>query len=359
MERITTYANINSLTAFFAKRPSIEDELDDMEWSRSWMDFYSFINKQADLRLDVDPTQLSMMSKTNPYIKKMLKNASSGGSSLRCEKEAFDHLDKVSEQSMPQTLFFLDKSNKECEEIENQYGLITLNPTRVRYKAGFMFNWSLYNVTKDRGAVKRFEKWSQLERFRHPHNSMIVIDNYLLKDLGEMEENLIPMLDALLPEKLDARTYQLTLVGVDLRDKPASMKKYIEWELKNKLKRSYEIEVCVVKTESNKNHDRNIITNYLWLHSGHSFTYVRRNQISKNTNLMLFPIFYQQKDFQSYYEEDPPTETKSSVWEAVNQRLREARYIFKTASQYPDAVGGELKNSILIGKKSGQIVYSS
>ena len=31
MERITTYANINSLTAFFSKRPSIEDELDDME----------------------------------------------------------------------------------------------------------------------------------------------------------------------------------------------------------------------------------------------------------------------------------------------------------------------------------------
>ncbi|AZQ60966.1 hypothetical protein EI427_01665 [Flammeovirga pectinis] len=352
MERITTYANINSLTSFFTKRPSLEDELDDMDWSRSWMDFYSFLNKQADLRLDVDPTQLSMMSKTNPYIKKMLKNASSGGSSLRCEKEAFDQLDVVSKSTMPQTMFFLDKSNQECEDIENKYGIITLNPNRIKSKAGFMFNWSLYNVTKDRGAVKRFEKWSQLERFRHPHNSMVIIDNYLLKDLGEIEENLIPMLDALLPEKLEV-TYQLTLISVDLRDKPASMKKYIEWELNKKLKRPYDIEVCVIKTESNKNHDRNIFTNYLWMHSGHSFTYLRRQQISKNTNLMLFPIFYQQKDFQSYYEEMPgSTESKSSVWGAVNQRLREARYIIKTASNDYNGIGGELKNSILIGNKT-------
>ncbi|MBB6459531.1 hypothetical protein [Flammeovirga kamogawensis] len=352
MERITTYANINSLTSFFTKRPSLEDELDDMDWSRSWMDFYSFLNKQADLRLDVDPTQLSMMSKTNPYIKKMLKNASSGGSSLRCEKEAFDQLDVVSKTTMPQTMFFLDKSNQECEDIETKYGIITLNPNRIKSKAGFMFNWSLYNVTKDRGAVKRFEKWSQLERFRHPHNSMVIIDNYLLKDLGEMEENLIPMLDALMPEKLEV-TFQLTLISVDLRDKPASMKKYIEWELKNKLKRPYNIEVCVIKTESNKNHDRNIFTNYLWMHSGHSFTYLRRQQISKNTNLMLFPIFYQQKDFQSYYDEIPgSTESKSSVWGAVNQRLREARYIIKTASNDYNGIGGELKNSILVGNKT-------
>ncbi|WP_281613490.1 hypothetical protein [Flammeovirga sp. SubArs3] len=352
MERITTYANINSLTAFFSKRPSIEDELDDMEWSRSWMDFYSFINKQADLRLDVDPTELSMMSKTNPYIKKMLKSASSGGSSLRCEKDAFDNLEEVSNNSMPQTMFFLDKSNSECEELENQLGLITLNANRIRQKGGFMFNWSLYNVTKDRGAVKRFENWNQLERFRHPHNSMVIIDNYLLKDLGEMDENLIPMLNSLLPEKLESKVYQLTLIGVELRDKPASMKKYLEWELKNKLKRPYEIEVCVVKTESNKNHDRNIFTNYLWIHSGHSFTYMRRQQVSKNTNLMLFPIFYQQKDFQSYYQEEPPTETKSSVWGAVNQRLREARYILKMASQNNSAIGGELKNTILVGNKT-------
>ncbi|KXX70092.1 hypothetical protein [Flammeovirga sp. SJP92] len=352
MERITTYANINSLTDFFRKRPSLEDQLDDMDWSKSWMDFYSFLNKQADLRLDVDPTQLSMMSKTNPYIKKMLKNASSGGSSLRCEKEAFDQLEEVSQRTMPQTMFFLDKSNRECEDFEKKYGLITLNPNRIQSKAGFMFNWSLYNVTKDRGAVKRFEKWSQLERFRHPHNSMVIIDNYLLKDLGEMEENLIPMLDALLPEELEV-TFQLTLISVDLRDKPLSMKKYIEWELNKKLNRPYQIEVCVIKTESNKNHDRNIFTNYLWMHSGHSFTYLRRQQVSKNTNLMLFPIFYQQKDFQSYYDEEPTsTESKSSVWEAVHQRLREARYIIKTASQTTHGVGGELKNTILVGNKT-------
>lgn len=326
MQRIPLYCDLQALLDFFALRPSPEGELDDMAWAQIWMDFYSLLSRQATLHLNMPTEQLLELGKTNPYIKKLFKSSSTGGSSLRCLPELFADLQNLARQAPCQSYFLLAQTEETCNQLEQQHGLFFLTPSQLRTKGPFLFNWSLYNITKDQRALKRLEDWRQLERFRHPCNSMVVMDNYILKDPDEIAENLLPLLDALLPMQLQEAHFSLMVVTVETQDDPRERKKLLE-DMLQRL-RPYPFSVCLLLVGSYDNHDRNIFTNYLWLHSGHSFTYFRQGRVSKKTNLMLFPLSYQQKDFQSYYLQAPQDpEVKSSVWEAVQQKLKDVRYL--------------------------------
>ncbi|PWJ42764.1 hypothetical protein [Sediminitomix flava] len=357
MEKIITFCELDTLLKFFKTRPKpddliFDDEDDALEWNRAWMEFYTFIGKQSDIYVDTQPENLIKLSKTNPYLMKLMKNASSGGAALRCKEGIMGNIEQVRNRKPSYLLFLTHEDKKACIELEDKYGLMFLNPERIREKAGFLFNWSLYNITKDEKAVKRLMSWSQLERFRHPANAMIIMDNYIVKRKEEIEYNLLPMLDALLPLKLKEKVFDLMIISVDFADQLDRFKPYLEAEIKKNLKRDYDVDVTLVRTEGRKSHDRNIFTNYLWLHSGHSFTYFYKDRVSKSTNLMLFPVFYQQRDFQSYYKDkDPDTQMSSTVWEAVCQKLSDVRFILRNArreqKEQGDQYAGKLENNLL------------
>lgn len=293
---------------------------------------YSFLTNQTFLTLNIKSDELIALS-SNIYIKTLIKNSSSKSKTQLDYRPDFFEEEENIKNTPTNAIFLLDKSKEECEKLEQQYGLMFLCKENIFQKAGFMFSWALYNVTKDSNAKKRFESWSEAKNLQHPFNSMLIIDNYILDDNEGIDENLIPFLDNFLPQKLENQDFELTIITNNKKGKSDFLKKKHDEISKalNKI-RTYKFHLYFLTTDADKNHDRNIFTNYLWLHSGHSFTYFRNNRVTKTTTLMVFPIFYQQQEFQSYYKQDfsSKIEKQSSVLEAVNQLLKEAKTIFDT-----------------------------
>jgi hypothetical protein len=211
-----------------------------------------------------------------------------------------------------------------------------------------------------------FNSWEKIADFKHPFNSLLIIDNYLLDDNIEIENNLFPLLDNFLPIKLESSEFHLTIVTTiknNKSDANKSKKELEKWRssILNKIKEirdyKFDISISIILTGPEHNHDRNILTNYFWIHSGHSFTYFGNNgQVKKNTNLMIFPIFCQIPKKQDYKGLDNILEGNSILESYLNHRKQMFSIVNKSKNkELPNNTGwilyqyvGEKKNRLFI-----------
>ncbi|MCP4438183.1 MAG: hypothetical protein GY810_04495, partial [Aureispira sp.] len=107
------------------------------------------------------------------------------------------------------------------------------------------------------------------------------------------------------------------------------------------------LNITVVHCSSSDNHDRNIFTNYLWYHSGNTFSYFnKKEQVIKQTNLFYHPIWHLQRALNKKTDYD-----KTTFW-AVANLLDEAKDIVKGAKDLPtlQQVWGNKQNRLLGNK---------
>jgi hypothetical protein len=114
---------------------------------------------------------------------------------------------------------------------------------------------------------------------------MLVSDEYLCKDKNP-QDNIYVALEHLLPKNLEI-DFHLTIFTGDLSQFDA-----IEAKLKEL--RNYSIFLTIIQvTKANPIHDRNIITNYFWINSGHGFHLFQKGKVisDRNTQLSFYSIF--------------------------------------------------------------------
>jgi len=282
--------------------------------------FYNLFTTNAYLVLD---KKIEDMQK-NPYIKKLLKESKTRGKVL-LEENRHDLFEEKSYPSLSaNTMFIMNKSKEECQKLEEDYGMYFISIDNIFERAKLLFSWALYNVTRNEKASNKFKNWEELQNFRHPFNAMVLVDNYILQEKDNYKgiDNLIDLLDNFLPNELQKLDFHLTIIiKKDEKNLKSKCKKLTE--MINNLKRPYKIVISLISVSSDKNHDRNIFTNYFWLHSGHGFDYFsKKGDVTNPTNLMIFPIFHQQ---------DKISPQQNTVYEAVYQLLSEVKSIFDNA----------------------------
>jgi hypothetical protein len=198
--------------------------------------------------------------------------------------------DTFFEEVNPHALFFLADTEK-CKELEDDYGMMFISNENQKERAEFLFNDDLVNVSKN-DKENKITSWDFISKYKHPCNSLIIADNYILQYNEKIENNLIGLLRKVLPDKLNKREFQITIITGEV-----GVKQRYDFimECLDKLKKPYKISLKII-TKSVDNHDRNFLTNYLWINSGYGFTIFRddkdhqRLKPEANTHLSITPL---------------------------------------------------------------------
>ncbi len=160
----------------------------------------------------------------------------------------------------PNGIFLLKYDDKECEKLANKYGVCVISSDNIPKKA-FGAHYFLEVYKND--ILK--EGWREVMKFDKPlSNSLIITDNYFFSNedsgLNRGISNLIPFLDAYLPESLGI-SYQVAIIAGSInKSKDWWIKEYGKLCARISSLRDYDIELEIILT--NSIHARKLISNY-------------------------------------------------------------------------------------------------
>lgn len=256
--------------------------------SQTFEGLYDVIVSKANLVIDISLEELIELSKSNLFFKHLVKRSQRGGSKI-CDQGFHETILNNQFNDFPRAVFLLDISEKECKELEEKFGLLFLCKNNLLRKSKFLFASEVIPIGDKSKKEITISTWAEFEKFKHPFNSLIIIDNYFWKDESDLS-SLMPLLKSLLPDQLsDQKTdFHLTLITYDAEIKTEQFnearRKELQEKINDQLNRPFRIKTSIIKHNVlDKNHDRNILTNYVWFHSGHSFDYFKEieNKYSK------------------------------------------------------------------------------
>lgn len=252
--------------------------------------WFVLLSKYAELVLDIGETDFLELAKTNPIIKQVLKNSVSGGSKIQHWKEHIFEIEKDNRfEDFPAAIFLLNQTEKYCDKKIQEYGLIFLNGENYKSFTEKLFLLADIQVKKTR-VRSDISSWSDFKRLALPMNSLILTDNFILKDKTDISTNLIPLLDSLLPDNLDNCKFNLMIITQEMEPSIFTSRYNEVINQLGKLNRNYEIEFYLITASIGNIHDRRIFTNYALLESNNSFTYFdAAGKVKKNTTLHAFP----------------------------------------------------------------------
>lgn len=263
MNRLPTYCEVAFLDHFYKQRPSLDQEDDD--YVEKWILLNKVIKSRCTLFLD-SLDEFQKKAKNNPNYLHLIKNSLTGGSEIIIsDLNDFDYLCK--------SLCLLLMSNStdigcchiKCD-LDNWVNIVE----PLTYQ-------SSYFISKDSNCT--FKGWVELNiSSRSPITGIIIADPYIMKDAVSIG-NLKKILSAILPKNLCINQLDVSIFinrDIDL-DK---LKKEHELLMTyfSTLHLPYDTNISIHQISNEELHDRNILTNYTWLHSGHSFNYYGRNE---------------------------------------------------------------------------------
>ncbi len=239
---------------------------------------YKLIYKNAKTIFLSNDEGANIAFETSPYYKTLTKN-------LVVEpNQIFDNFDTDFYKNLYQhSFFFLNENAEKCTKNEEKYGIFCFSKQnweetilRITERFDPILIWSKGNISN----------YEFMKNYLHPCNAMLISDEYLCKDKNP-EGNIYQILDCLLPQKLEIN-FHLTIFTGDIAQFDAITEK-----LKT-LRTNYTINFTIIQvTKSNPIHDRNLITNYFWINSGHGFHLFNRGKVitDRNTQLSFYSIF--------------------------------------------------------------------
>ena len=300
--------------------------------TKLWIDFNSFLFK-SDIHFDIDADIFRILIASDEYFKVLWKKSTNGECGVEFDSVEFPKItefDKVYENKVYlESVYLSCESDSLCREVENAYGVKVISIDNIT-KAENLFNVHIETVEK---GDESHSNWDFLSVFSHPCNSLAVVDNYILKDTIAINENLIAILDKILPSKLEIPFHISVFAKNDYHNKERCelITKSLE-ELRPNI--VFKISVFQLRNEF---HDRTLITNYLILDSGSGFD-LFSNRKSKNQTKITgyYPFsasnlnidvrhnyYVLRKLMKEVYDKSVSNENFQNVWGEKENRLFE------------------------------------
>lgn len=287
--KLTLYCESEFLKRFFDERPIENPEalLSDKK-VEDWQNFRKLIFTN-NINLDVNYEQFLALQKHHPFWTMLAKKKTDGDIKLKLNKFPVNY-DNVNQQS----IFFIN-DKEESDNLEHQYGLMFICNANLYDKSKFLFSYD--NFRK----IDNNTDWNVLGAFKHPCNTMYIIDNYLFKRKDEMKKNLGLLFDTLLPHMIE-KEFTIKIYMKDPTKQEANHNgSRNEWysqtkeqlgqfvldlvnSIRNKMKLNVEIHY-----KGKKLHDRHLFTNYFWFSCGYGFV-LNDNERAKGTDVHIHNI---------------------------------------------------------------------
>ena len=267
-----------------------------------WLNTLQFLLKsKVQLNIDTKTFQKQIRKRDGDTFFELWKRVANGECEITFLEE---HNAKFYEQRLTSTegllnAYLINEKKAVANHHGKKHGVVTITPDCWQDNETAKGKSYLF---KDNGWATQkgeYRTWGEMLRSNEYRladcNSMIIIDNYILKNSIAIEKNLYPILRELLPQELDQKTeFHLTIITENNPNKPqdfnriyTSIRKKIE-EYFPKLKLQFDLYESSGKGEF---HDRTIITNNAIISCEGGFDLINSSgKISKNTK---WSILYQ------------------------------------------------------------------
>ena len=280
------YCEFECLKEFVKSCPN---PMDNLEGAISWKKMYDFLY-YAYKYFDVPNSHIASEASKNKLLLQLIRNGNF------CHDKEFPNLQDPSKidfnPEKKNSVYLSQIGKKQKDIISSEYGIIILGKDDI-----LKFSKRFGKVHKAIGKKSEM-KWSDLI----PHemktaNSLILSDNYILSDTKRMNENLVTILDSLLPYT-SKFTFPVFIYTYDLRGDEKGRFKLLRERLESiRPALSFKLTICKVYKEDF--HDRNLITNNLYIECGSGFDLVSNGISTKRTNIRIsypFMIYEDGKD---------------------------------------------------------------
>ncbi len=276
------YCEVEFLKRFIESFPnqiSLNEEF--INKQKMWIQFFEFL-VQSEIYLDSIERFRVCVHENDIYLK-LWKRSIEHPDRLEFLNDNFpDTTDEdcyLEENHKLMTSVFFSISNQElCDKMSAEYGILMLNNDSILNSERY---FDVVSETIEAGN-KSLNNWKFLEKFQHSHNSLCIVDNYLLKDEDTIDLNLIPILNYLLPFTLKV-PFHISIFTQKNRplEQPLDFNK-LKLVLNEKIKRlrpdNFQFTLGIFNSNSRDFHDRYIITNNLIIESGSGFDLIRKNK---------------------------------------------------------------------------------
>jgi len=320
MDKPVVYCRIEFIEAVLEKLKTIENDT-------FYKDLLSFLRDKCYVIHDLTKEDLSKIvekyrtGNNTHYFVQLIKSALRGGSELIEKPDDFIEMQENAGffKQISNYIFLLGKQDKFSGNLANDYGLVSANIDTID-NLRFLFDFSLFICSPN----ENLNSWNFIRSIKHPFNSLIIADNYILKDQTSFNENIIGLLNTILPEKLEKTDFHITIIvekDTILKDNFQNIYNIV---LEN-IKRPYKINLSIVKVSKEKLHDRNILTSYLWINSGYGFSFFKKGRIQGTTHILALPYSFIKKN------ENKTVQYESSVFSMYNMLREQFQDISKKA----------------------------
>lgn len=274
IKKLPAYCELSFLDHFFGQRLSLNTA--EVEYIEKWTLLHKVINSRCTLFFE-SLIEFQEKAKSNPNYLHLLKNSTTGGSEIK-------EYDSSSNESIKLPLaLLLSNGNLHGQEYhiscdDKNWGNIihTLTYTKC--------------CLVDDGD-SNFIGWQNFyNEVNSPITGIIIADPYILKS-NQAIKNLNFILEAILSRVNSEKQLDISIFGSkdevgNFQDRYESIANYIDT-----LNLRFKTNLSIHAIRKDKLHDRNILTNYTWVHSGHSLDYFNlKNQINRKTTLDLKSI---------------------------------------------------------------------
>ena len=234
-------------------------------------------------------------------------------------------------------MFFTCSSKDVCQKAMDDYGVIVICAENIND-----FRHLLYgNGT----AIRKHEtnKWNSCLSFEKPIpcNSLILVDNYILSKTDLVKENLTDIFDTLIPSNLSSKVeFQITFFTSSLNNAKDKLQGVIN--ILEGLRPEIKFSVTIIKSSSDNFHDRNIISNNIFVSCGGGFDLFKQGKSQKTTTISLHYPFI--------------TSTEQWSRKAYSDILQDAMKVYKASPKFGENNIGDTYPNFLLGENRNRLI---
>lgn len=296
MNKFEVVCNEKALSGFFEDYLSgmgkPEETYDNLLISLHWK---KLLFKGSYLILDMTDDRYEELVKTDPMFLLLEKSCQGGGSRISASPGILDEYEKNESFGEFLSPMYIGVNFK--KEHLMKFGRLIISQSEMNSIGSIIFNDSKYLISDREQKKDTLSSWNDMESVSLPFTDLILIDNYIVKTGGI--GNVTSLLKALIPKNQEKSKIRLTIISAFFKETRSDIeRKTNQWysklsqTLESKFpKLSFELSVAII-TRLGLNHDRAVITNYLWIDSGHGFNCFNDNGKPKvTTTIKHIPIF--------------------------------------------------------------------
>lgn len=187
-------------------------------------------------------------------------------------------------------LYLTMLNHEQCNQIMHRTGGFIISLDDAKYLTP-LTNDNGMPIKKDESGTwdKIFKDCNIPTRCKEFSSFITIVDNYLLNIKDNIEENLKPILDNILPTETMVQPFPITIIsrfresGKEVNDLNFEGRWNIVKTILKQINRPYPIKLCIVKCGNNTFHDRTILTDNMWISCGGGFDLFVNHKASKAT----------------------------------------------------------------------------